>query len=53
MPAPDYTDEYAAARARVRSLLADSGDDAGTVVPSCPDWTALAHMPLPESDIGE
>ena len=48
MPAPDYADEYAAARARVRSLLGDCNDvDAATVVPSCPDWTVhdlCAHL---------
>ena len=48
MPAPDYADEYAAARAGVRSLLADSDDTAAaTVVPSCPDWTVhdlCAHL---------
>jgi uncharacterized protein (TIGR03083 family) len=48
MPAPDYAEEYAAARARVRTLLAD-GDaaTAATVVPSCPDWTVhdlCAHL---------
>ena len=48
MPAPDYADEYAAARARVRSLL-DGCDDAAaaTVVPSCPAWTVrdlCAHL---------
>jgi uncharacterized protein (TIGR03083 family) len=48
MPAPDYADEYAAARASVRSLLADL-DDAGsaTRVPSCPAWTVhdlCAHL---------
>jgi uncharacterized protein (TIGR03083 family) len=48
MPAPDYADEYAAARGRVRSLLADIDDDAAaTVVPSCPAWTVhdlCAHL---------
>jgi uncharacterized protein (TIGR03083 family) len=48
MPAPDYADEYAAARASVRTLLADSDDAAArTVVPSCPDWTVhdlCAHL---------
>ncbi len=48
MPAPDYADEYAAARAGVRALLADSDDAAAaTVVPSCPDWTVhdlCAHL---------
>ncbi len=48
MPAPDYAEEYAAARASVRVLLADL-DTAGaaTVVPACPDWTVhdlCAHM---------
>src|SRR5215217_1585144 len=48
MPAPDHADEYAAARARIRVLLADLDDDgAATVVPSCPDWTVhdlCAHL---------
>jgi uncharacterized protein (TIGR03083 family) len=48
MPAPDYADEYAAARASVRSLLADADDvAAATVVPSCPAWTVhdlCAHL---------
>jgi len=48
MPAPDYADEYAAVRARVRALLADSDEAvARTVVPSCPDWTVrdlCAHL---------
>ncbi len=48
VPAPDYADEYAAARARVRSLLADSdAAAAATVVPSCPAWTVhdlCAHL---------
>jgi len=48
MPAPDYADEYAATRARVRTLLA-AGDEAaaGTIVPSCPEWTVhdlCAHL---------
>ena len=58
MPAPDYADEYAAARASVRSLLADADDDmAHLVVPSCPAWTVhdlCAHLVgvllLPASD---
>ncbi len=48
MPAPDYADEYAAARASVRSLLAGSDDAiARTAVPSCPAWTVhdlCAHL---------
>ena len=48
MPAPDYADEYAAARASVRSLLTDLDDAAAaTVVPACPDWTVhdlCAHL---------
>lgn len=48
MSAPDYADEYAAARASVRSLLADSDDAiAHVVVPSCPAWTVhdlCAHL---------
>src|SRR4051812_20589639 len=48
MPAPDHADEYAAARASVRSLLADVDDAAAaTVVPSCPAWTVhdlCAHL---------
>ncbi len=48
MPAPDYADEYAAARAGVRALLSDSDDVvAATVVPSCPEWTVhdlCAHL---------
>jgi uncharacterized protein (TIGR03083 family) len=48
MPAPDFADEYAAARASVRQLLADVDDGAAaTVVPSCPAWTVhdlCAHL---------
>jgi uncharacterized protein (TIGR03083 family) len=48
MPAPDYADEYAATRARVRALLAGSDEAAAaTVVPACPDWTVhdlCAHL---------
>ena len=48
MPAPDYADEYAAARASVRSLLTDLDEAAAaTVVPACPDWTVhdlCAHL---------
>ncbi len=48
MPAPDYAEEYAAARASVRALLAElDATDAATVVPACPDWTVhdlCAHM---------
>jgi uncharacterized protein (TIGR03083 family) len=48
MPAPDYADEYAAARASVRALLADADDEvAHLVVPSCPAWTVhdlCAHL---------
>ncbi len=48
MPAPDHADEYVAARAGVRSLLADCDDaTARIVVPSCPAWTVhdlCAHL---------
>jgi uncharacterized protein (TIGR03083 family) len=48
MPAPDYADEYAATRARVRTLLTAVDEAAaGTVVPSCPEWTVhdlCAHL---------
>ena len=48
MPAPDYADEYATGRARIRALLADcSLAEAATSVPSCPDWTVhdtCAHL---------
>jgi uncharacterized protein (TIGR03083 family) len=48
MPAPDYADEYASCRARVRALLQDCDDAAATtVVPTCPAWTVrdlCAHM---------
>jgi uncharacterized protein (TIGR03083 family) len=49
MPSPDFSAEYAACRERVRSMLADVDDDtaAGTVVPTCPDWTVhdlCAHL---------
>lgn len=48
MPAPDYADEYAECRRRVRELLADAdGVAAGTVVPACPAWTVhdlCAHL---------
>ena len=48
MPAPDYADEYAAARASVRALLADIDDDVAHItVPSCPAWTVhdlCAHL---------
>jgi len=48
MPAPDYADEYAAARAGVRALLADCDPAAAaTVVPACPAWTVhdlCAHL---------
>lgn len=48
MPAPDYAVEYSACRSRVRAMLADvSPTDAGTIVPSCPDWTVrdvCAHI---------
>jgi uncharacterized protein (TIGR03083 family) len=48
MPAPDYADEYAATRARVRALLAECDEVAArTVVPACPDWTVhdlCAHL---------
>src|SRR3954469_23164053 len=48
MPAPDYAEEHAACRARVREVLADAGEDvARTVVPTCPAWTVqnlCAHL---------
>jgi uncharacterized protein (TIGR03083 family) len=48
MPAPDYADEYAAGRARIRSLLADcTAEQAATVVPTCPAWDVhdvCAHL---------
>jgi uncharacterized protein (TIGR03083 family) len=48
MPAPDYADEYAACRGRVRDLLADCDDAASaTIVPTCPDWSVhdlCAHI---------
>ena len=48
MPAPDFADEYAAARSNVRTLLADVDDAAAaTTVPSCPAWTVhdlCAHL---------
>jgi uncharacterized protein (TIGR03083 family) len=48
VPEPDYAEEYAAARANVRSLLADvDGTAAATIVPACPDWTVhdvCAHL---------
>ena len=48
MPAPDYADEYAACRGRVRALLADCDEGtASRVVPTCPDWTVrdlCAHL---------
>ena len=48
MPAPDYAEEYAAARASVRSLLTDlDATAAAAVVPACPDWTVhdlCAHL---------
>ena len=48
MPAPDYADEYAAGRSRIRTLLADcTPEEAATVVPTCPDWTVhdlCAHL---------
>lgn len=48
VPAPDYADEYAAARVSVRSLLTGQDDAAAaTVVPACPDWTVhdlCAHL---------
>ena len=48
MPGPDYADEYAACRGRVRELLAGSDDaTAARVVPTCPDWTVrdlCAHL---------
>lgn len=48
MPAPDYADEYAACRGRVRALLADCDEaDARTTVPSCPEWSVhdlCAHL---------
>ena len=48
MPAPDYADEYAAGRSRIRSLLANcTPEEAATVVPTCPDWTVhdlCAHL---------
>jgi uncharacterized protein (TIGR03083 family) len=48
VPAPDYADEYAAARVSVRGLLTDLDDrSAVTVVPACPDWTIhdlCAHL---------
>lgn len=48
MPAPDYADEYAASRARVRTVLADVDPAAAaTIVPSCPAWTVhdlCAHL---------
>jgi uncharacterized protein (TIGR03083 family) len=48
MPAPDYADEYAACRGRVRQLLADCDDAmAATTVPTCPDWSVhdlCAHL---------
>lgn len=48
MPAPDYADEYATCRSRIRELL-DGCDDAtaATVVPACPAWTVrdlCAHL---------
>lgn len=48
MPAPDHAEEYAAARGRVRTLLADADEaTAATIVPACPDWTVhdlCAHL---------
>lgn len=48
MPGPDYADEYAACRGRVRDLLADCDEGmAARVVPTCPDWTVrdlCAHL---------
>lgn len=48
VPAPDFADEYAAARARVRSLLTDIDEAAAaTIVPACPAWTVhdlCAHL---------
>jgi uncharacterized protein (TIGR03083 family) len=48
MPAPELAGEYAAARARIRSLLADvDATTAATIVPTCPDWTVhdlCAHL---------
>jgi uncharacterized protein (TIGR03083 family) len=48
MPAPDFADDYAAARGSVRTLLADIDDDAAaTIVPTCPAWTVhdlCAHL---------
>ena len=48
MPTPDYADEYAAGRSRIRTLLADcTPEEAATVVPTCPDWTVhdvCAHL---------
>lgn len=48
MPAPDYADEYAATRSRVRALLTDSDERAAAaVVPACPEWTVhdlCAHL---------
>ena len=48
MAAPDHADEYAACRARVRTMLADAEPGtAATIVPTCPGWTVhdlCAHL---------
>ena len=48
MPGPDYADEYAASRGRVRDLLAGCDEaTAARVVPTCLDWTVrdlCAHL---------
>jgi uncharacterized protein (TIGR03083 family) len=48
MPAPDFADEYAAARSNIRTLLVDVDDAAATTtVPACPAWTVhdlCAHL---------
>jgi uncharacterized protein (TIGR03083 family) len=48
VPAPDYAEEYAACRARLREVLADvDATAAATPVPSCPAWTVhdvCAHL---------
>ena len=48
MPAPDYADEYAGSRSRIRQLLEGvDAAEAATVVPTCPAWTVhdvCAHL---------
>jgi len=48
VPAPDYAEEYAACRGRVRDVLADADENvAAAVVPTCPAWTVhdlCAHL---------